>query len=192
MSIQNEVQQLPYGVKRSIARYSRRLLKEEPSIHTILLKIKQGVKKAEQITDLELYVFYHTGSEEENSRIIAESIYNGGSGEVSENCRIFDPGRNYQKARRTVLPHEASALALYFPVIHKKKEPEYMKFIEDHGTFFIKKDFLNITAINSTEMEKSDPRFYKLYIGYCFKNGYVVYNRLLNPFMTMHLERSGG
>ncbi len=171
MSIQNEVLQLSYEVKRSIARFARKLLKDEPNIHTILLEVKQGVEKAKQVTDLELQVFYHTGSKEES-------------------CRDFNPGRNYQHGQRTVQPHEACVLASFFPQLHKKKEPEYMKFLEEHGTFFIKKDYLDITTINSTEMEKSDPLFYKLFISHSFKKGYVVYNRLMNPLVTMHLERS--
>ncbi len=191
MSIQNEVQQLPYGVKRSIARFARKLLRDEPKIHTILLEIKPGIKKAKQITDLELYVFYHTGGEEENRDIIAESIYNGGSGESSKNCRVFDPRRNYRQVQRTVLPHEACALPFYFPELYKEKEPEYMKFLENHGAFFIKNDFLDVTTINSTEMEKNNPLFCRIFISYSSKKGYMVYNSLLNPLITMHLDRSG-
>ncbi len=184
----NELIQLPYEIKRSIARFAAKLLRDDPKIHTILLDIKEGIEKAEQITDFELQVFYHAGSEEENRRIIAESFYNGGAGETSENYRIFSPRRNYKQVQRRVQPHEVEALTFYFPHIHNKKGAEYLKYLEDHGTCFIKNDFLDVTTINSTEMEKSDPLFYNLYISYCFKKRYVIYNRLLKPIITMHID----
>ncbi len=192
MSIKTEQTELPDRVKRSVAKFAGKLLRDDPNIHTILLDIKEGIEKAEQLTDFELQVFYHAGSDKENRRIIAESFYNGGSGEVSENYRMFEPRRNYKKVQYIAQPHEVEALTFYFRDIHKKKEPEYMRFLEDHVSLFIKKDYLDVTTVNSTEMEKSDPLFYRLYIGYCFKKRYVVYNRLLKPLITLYIDQSEG
>ncbi|MCP4297631.1 MAG: hypothetical protein GY786_18695, partial [Proteobacteria bacterium] len=135
MNFRDELKQLPYQLKRSIARTSRKLLQKQPNIHTILLDKKYGVTTACQLRDFELTVYYNAESYEENQRIISESIYNGGSGEVSENYRIYDPGRGYQKGQRLPLPDESEALLYKSPHMLEKFESNYLNYLQEHLKF---------------------------------------------------------
>ncbi len=44
-------------------------------------------------------------------------------------------------------------------------------------------------VVNSPEMEKGNPLFSKLYITHRFQQGYLIYNELLKPIISMHRER---
>ncbi len=190
MNFRDELKQLPLQLKRSIARAARKLLQQQPNIHTILLEKKYGVTTADQLTDFELILYYNGENYEENQEIISESIYYGGSGEVSDNYRIYDPGRGYLTSRRLPLPDESGALLYKSPHMLEKRESDYLNYLEEHLKYFRKNDYLDITTINSPEMEKSNPLYYVLYNTYHVEKGYMIYNRLIKQYITMHIELS--
>ncbi len=133
--------------------------------------------------------FINAESETETKRIISESLYYGGSGIPSENYRIYSPRRDYVKSERLPLSTETNALRYKYPNINKVKNGAYLEFLQEHITFFTKKGSMNITTINSPEMEKGNPLFSKLYITHRFQQGYLIYNELLKPIISMHRKR---
>ncbi len=190
MSIRDELKDLSFQMKRSIARTARKLLSEQPNIHTIVVDKKPGVKTGREYTDFELLLFYNAETEEETRRIISESSFYGGSGEVSKNYQIFNPGRGYLESDRTVQSDETWALLYKFRDNHTRKEPDYMAFLQEHLNFFTKSDYLGVTSLNTPEMEKSNPLFSSLYTTYHSEKGYLLFNKQVKPFITMHIELS--
>ncbi len=186
MSVKNDMLELPLEVRRNIARSARKLLSDEPTIDTIIMERKRDVVKGEKASDFELFVFFSAESETERERIISESVYYEGSGEISENYRISDPGKNYLKSDSSPSENEAEALLYKSVHMYRENEKAYLEFLQEHQKCFSKKNFLDITTINSPEMEKSNPLYYKLYMTHSFEKGYVIYNRLMKPFITMH------
>ncbi len=184
MSVRDELEKAPLEVKRNIARFARKLLKKQANIHTIIVEKKQGIERADKFTDFELLLFYNAECDIENKRIISESAYYGGSGKMSENCRIYSPGSAQQKNERVPLPDDPCAL-LYRIKELRKDESDYLGFLREHLNFFTINDYMDITTVNSPEMEKSNPLFCQLYTTYHFEKGYLIYNRLVKPFITL-------
>ncbi len=188
MNVRYDLKNVPEKIRKSIARFARKLLKKQPNIHTIVVDRKQGVQKAEKFTDFELLLLYNAESERETKRIISESVGCGGSEKISENGRIYSPGRAYRKSEETAHHDETSALEYYFPDIHKRKYSIYMEFLKKHLNYFTINDYFDIITINSPEMEKDDPLLYKLFTTYHFEKGYVVFSSQSKPFITTQIE----
>ncbi len=186
MSIKNDIENLPLETRRNIARAARKLLSDEPVIHTIIIDRKKESPKVQKPEDLEFLIFFDMGSETETQGIISESIHYGGSGTVSENYRIYDPGKDYVQSAPSPSGDEAEALFYKSDHAYQENRTSYLEFLKEHQKFFSKKDSPNIITMNSPEMEKGNPLYYKLHITHCFEKGYVIYNRLLKPFITMH------
>ncbi len=183
MSVKDDLNSVSVRVKRSIARFVRKLLKEQQGIHTIIIDKVPGTKTARQFTDFELLVLYNMESEKEE--VISESGNYSSSGRGSGNCRIFSPGRSYRISQAVPHADEYKALIYRFPYIYKRKEPSFRKCLQDHLKFFTINDYMDITVINSPEMEKSNPIFYELFTTYRFDKGHVIYNSLGKPYVTM-------
>ncbi len=73
-----------------------------------------------------------------------------------------------------------------FENIYKETHDSYLEFLERHLMFFVKKDFMSVTTVNTTEMEKDCPLYSRLYMIYHAKTGYVLYNRDIQPFVTIN------
>ncbi|MCP4294296.1 MAG: hypothetical protein GY786_01675, partial [Proteobacteria bacterium] len=157
MCVKDNLNNLPFNVVRNISRLAGKLLKELPHIHTVIVDRKPGITTAVKVEDFELFLFVNGESETETKRIISESLYNGGSGIPSENYRIYSPRRDYVKSERLPLSTETNALRYKYPNINKVKNGAYLEFLQEHLTFFTKKGSMNITTINSPEMEKGNP-----------------------------------
>ncbi len=185
MSVRNDLLNLPVSKKKSIARLARKLLRELPNIHTITVEKRYDVSKPEELCDFELIVFLNAENEIETKRIIAESVYYKGSGAPSESYTVYDPGIAYEMSDRELLPDEALALHYEYCSVTEEWKNRYLSFISEHLKFFVKHDFMSITTINSPEMEKGNPIFYKLYVTGHFEKGYVIYNSTLKPFVSM-------
>ncbi len=186
MNVKEDLKEVSISVRKSIARFARKLQNSTPEIHTIIVDRRRGDVKAEKITDFELTIFFDAGSEEETKRIISESMHYSGSGAVSENYTVLDPEKSYVRSEH--VDNEEGLKALLYKSVHlyKTKQIPYLEFIREHRKLFIKNDYITVSTMNSPEMEKSNPLFYKLYITHCYEMGHVVYNRLLKPFITMH------
>ncbi len=189
MNVRYDVLKLPVNKRKSIAKFARKLLKEQPNIHTIILDRKHGVEKAEQLTDFELLLFFNAETDSETKRIISESSFYGGSGKPSENYRVYHPGKAYQKNERRILREEAIGLLYKFSDIQDRKT-EYLEFLQEHRKFFTINDYMDISTVNSPEMEKSNPLFYQVFMTSHFEKGYLVYNELVKPYITMHINLS--
>ncbi len=69
---------------------------------------------------------------------------------------------------------------------YKETHDSYLKFLERHLMFFVKNDFMSVTTVNTTEMEKDCPLYSRLYIIYHSKTDYLLYNRDVQPFVTIN------
>ncbi len=186
MSIKFDMLQLPIQMRRNLARFARKLLSEEPMIDTIIINRKRDTLKAEKPSDFELFIFFNGGKNIELKGSFSESAPYDGSDGILENYRIHCPGKGY--VRTAPSPSEDEAKALLYKSAHAYREnfTTYQNFLREHLKFFTKESYLNITTVNSMEMERNNPLFYKLYMSHCFEKGYVIYNRLLKPFITTH------
>ncbi len=192
MSIRDDLEKVSDQVKGSIARFARKLISKHPNIHSIVLDRKDGVKEAREFTDFELTLFFNAECESETKRIVSESRYYGGSGEISKNYKIYNPGSAYRGIEKAVNADEASALFYKFTEEHRQKHPQkddvYLEFLQEHLKFFTINDYFDITTINSPEMEKSNPLLYRLFTTGRLEKGYLVYNTLIKPFLTTQID----
>ncbi len=186
MHVRDDLNRLPLPVKRSIARFVRKLLREHQDIHTIVIDRAAGIKSAQQFTDFELFVLCSTESEKEKKQLRSESGNGGSFRADSVKGKICSPGGPYQKSEPVIHPDDCKALIYRFPLIYKRKESAFREFLRDHMNYFTINDYMNITMINSPEMEKSNPVFYPLFTTYRFDKGHVIYNSLGKPYVTMH------
>ncbi len=185
MSVINDLKNLSSRQRCMIQRAAGKLRKHLPLTHTIILNRKPGIETVRELTDFELVVFVNAGSEAERKRIISESLYNKGSGVVSDSYRIYDPGLAYIRSEREVTPDEAEALTYEYTEVYDDSRQAYLEFVEKHLKLFVKADHMNVITVNASEMEKGNPLYYSLYVINLYKRGYVVYNRDIQPTVTV-------
>ncbi len=185
MTVKYDLIKLPLTTKNAVARLARRVLKVLPDTHTIVLIKKPEIMRATLFSDFEMIIFVNAETEVETKRIIAESRFNGGSGLPSPSYRIYDPHMAYIETERIPSQDELSALNYHFTKIPPHVEKSYLNFLSEHLKFFKKHDFLNITTVNSPEMEKSDPLYYQLYITHHIEKGYMIFSTLNKPTLSL-------
>ncbi len=167
MTVNDDIKELSVQIKKLLSRRARQLLEELPGIHTIIIDRREGVAKARDLSDFELLIFVNENSEDCNS----------------DNCTIFDPGKGYVRTERPVLPDETIALQYRFTNLSEKRDSDYLNLLQEHLKVFKKNRFPDIITVNSQEMEKDDPLYYKLFISYRFKKGYLLYNRFMQSLL---------
>ncbi len=99
---------------------------------------------------------------------------------------ICYPRLDYKRSARLVEPEESVALSYTFENIYKKTHDSYLEFLERHLMFFVKNDFMSVTTVNTTAMEKDCPLYSQLYMIYHFETDYVIYNRDVRPKITIN------
>ncbi len=185
MSVIDDLKTLSLRQRRMILRAAGKLLRQLPTTHTIVLRRKTGIEISREVADFELIVFVNAESEAETERIISESVYNGGSGAVSESCRIYDPGFAYMRCSYVLSSDEDEALTYEYAEVYDDTRRAYLEFIGRHLRLFVKAGNMNVITVNAPEMEKDDPLYYKLYIINQSERGYMVYNRDIRSRITI-------
>ncbi len=188
MSIINDLNNLSSRQRRIILRAAGKLLRELPTTHTITINRKPGIDNGREITDFELTVFVNAESEAESKRIVSESVYRKGRSAVPESYRTYDPGFAYIQSERAITADEAEALTFEYAEVYENSRQAYLKFVEKHIKLFVKGDCISVITINAPEMEKSNPLYYALYTINRYKTGYVVYNRDIQPIITIQKQ----
>ncbi len=104
-----------------------------------------------------------------------------------ESCRVCHPQLDYIQSSRLVDTEEvAEALTYRFPDIYERTHQSYLECLTKHLMFFVKKESMNVTTVNSTEMAKMNLLYYQIYMIYLCKTGYVLYSRDTQPIVTLH------
>ncbi len=124
-------------------------------------------------------------SDDVSNGISESSAYNA-FGVKEESYPICYPRLDYKRSARLVEPEEAVALTYDFENIYKETHDLYLEFLGKHLMFFVKNEFMNVTTVNTTEMEKDCPLYSQLYIIYHTKTDYVLYNRDVQPKITIN------
>ncbi len=62
----------------------------------------------------------------------------------------------------------------------------YLECLTKHLMFFVKKESMSITTINTTEMKKMNLLYYQIYMIFHSRTGYVLYSRDVQPIVTLH------
>ncbi len=171
MTLKEKLNNLPLNTKKRIAKLSRKLMKEFPNLHTIIINTQPGSVKGELFTDFELIVFF-----------------NGNTDLQKPDCKSSRPDNiagGYKM--RECFPVSGETIALYYEysVVPEKLQNDYLNLLSKHRMFFVKNDFPDVTAVNSAEMYNDDPKFYKLYITNQFEKGYLIYNSDLKPVISL-------
>ncbi len=212
-NIIDDLKNLSAQQRRHILRAVNRHLKKLPTAHTIILTKKPTIKTAQVLPDFELIIFVNDSDDmrqmcdevcdsvsnnqrktcgddqkcdEKGNHTVSDSSTYNAFGAKEETYRIFHPRSDYSRSARLVEPEESVALSYDFENIYKETHDSYLEFLERHLIFFVKKDFMNVTTVNTTEMEKDCPLYSRLYIIYHSKAGYVLYNRDVQPIVTIN------
>ncbi len=196
MSVIDDLKKLSSRQRRIIQRAAGKLLRELPTVHTVVINRKPGIDTARMYTDFELTVFVNPECEVEcevecaveRKHTVSESVYNKGSGKVSESYRIYDPGYAYMESFREVLPNEAEALSFEYTEIYENTRQAYLELLKNHLKLYVKSDCMNVVTVNAAEMKRGNPLYYKLYIINLCARGYVVYNRDIQAIITIHKQ----
>ncbi len=188
MSIINDLKNLSTQQRRFIQRAAGKLRKMMPATHTIIISRKPGIENGREFTDFELIAIVNDESEAEKERTLSESDFNKGSGEVSAPYRIFNPGLAYIRSSREISPNEAEALTYEYEDVYENTRQAYLNLLEKHLKLYVKGDCMNVITVNASEMETSNPLYYGLYIINLYKRGYVVYNRYIQPIVTIQKQ----
>ncbi len=195
MSIIEDLKNLTEQQRRHILRAANRHMKKLPATHTVILTKRPTVKTAQVLTDFELIIY---ASDDDGMRQMCGEVNDESDGTVSEisadnifgakqeTYRVIHPSLHYKQSARLVEPEESVALTYDFENIYKETHDTYLEFLAKHLMFFIKKDFMNITTVNTTEMEKDCPLYSRLFIIYHSRKDYVLYNRDVQPFITIN------
>ncbi len=195
MNIIEDLKNLTEQQRRHILRAANRHMKKLPATHTVILTKRPGLKTASVLTDFELIIYVSDGvrqmcnevyecvdDDRTVSKISADNIF----GAKRETYRVIHPSLHYKQSARLVEPEESVALAYDFESSYKGTHDTYLEFLAKHLMFFVKNNFMNITTVNTTEMEKDCPLYSRLYIIYHSKNDYVLYNRDVQPIITIN------
>ncbi len=185
MSVIDDLKNLSSQQRRFIQRAAGKLRKMLPTTHTIIINRKPGLQKAVNLTDFELTVLVNAESEAEKERTVSESLFNKGSGKVSAPCRIYTPGYAYIQSSREVDPDEAEALTYEYEDVYDNSRQAYLELLKKHLKLFVKDGSMNVITVNAPEMEKGNPLYYKLYTINLYLIGYVIYNRDIQPIVTI-------
>ncbi len=185
MSIIDDLKNLTAQQRRHILRAANRHMKKLPTTHTIILTKRPTVKTAQVLTDFELIIFVNDVSDGGDRTVSESSAYNA-YGAKGETYPIIHPCLDYSQSARLVEPEESVALSYDFENIYKETQNTYLEFLERHLMFFVKKDFMNVTTVNTTEMEKERPLYSRLYMIYHSEKDYVIYNRDVRPIITIN------
>ncbi len=194
MNIIDDMKNLSDQQRRLIMRLANKLLKQLPTAHTIILTRRPGLKFASVLTDYELTVFVteygvsvcdsvcDSASKSSGSKSSVSKIYAA----ATETYRVCNPGLDYIHSARLVDEEEAEALSYEFRDVHDETRLSFLECLTKHLMFFVKKESMSVTTVNSTEMQKSDKLYYRLYMIFKLETGYVLYNRDVRPIVTIH------
>ncbi len=185
MSIINDLQNLPSRQRRFIQRAAGKLRKKLPTTHTIIINRKPGIENGCEFTDFELIAFVNAESETERERTLSKSICNKGSETASESCRIYNPGFAYIQSSREISPDETVALNYEYSEVYENSRQAFLNLLKKHLTLFVKDPCMNVITVNTPEMKRDNPLYYKLYIINQSRKGYVIYNRDIQPNITI-------
>ncbi len=179
MTVRFDLLKLPLNKKRSITRLAARLLRELPDTHTIVIDKKPGIMRAKMLNDFELFVFVNAGTREKAETVRSASRL------PSDTYDVYDPRMAYKRRDRQPQQRETEALHYRYSNIYEGMENSFRNFLHKHLKFFIKEDFLDITTINSEEMKRDNPLYYRLYLMNRFEKGSPVYCRQAKPNISL-------
>ncbi len=197
MSIIDDMKNLSEQQRRLITKSANRLLKKLPTAHTIIMTRRPGLKTASVLTDYELIIFVngHAGVSDglsdnvsggaNKSRVTKPSAYKI-YGAARETYPVCNPGLNYIHSDRLVNEEEAEALSYGFRDVHVKTRRSFLECLAKHLMFFERRESMSVTTLNTTEMEKNHLHYYRLYMIFKSKTGYVLYSRDVQPIPTIH------
>ncbi len=200
MSIIDDMKNLSELQCRLITRFTNRLLKRLPAAHTIIMTRKPGLKTALIPTDYELIIFMRDDGEGDNGE---GDNGEGDDNDLSKNRKskssvskiytaagvtypVCNPQLNYIQCSRLVSEEDLKALSYRFPDTYERTRNAFLECLTNHLMFFVKEDTMNITTVNTTEMKKANLLYYQIYMIFHSKTGYVLYNRDVQPIVTLH------
>ncbi len=208
-NIIDDMKKLTEQQRRIIARFANTLLKKLPTTHTIIMTRKPGLKFASVLTDYELIIFVNEYGDDGGDGNDGEGMNNcrckcrfdneGKSGKpkssashvyaaVSETYRICNPQMDYIHSSRLVDKEELEALTYGFKDVHEDTRHSYLKCLKKHLMFFVKRESMSVTTVNTTEMHKKDRLYHRLYMIFKLETGYVLYNRDTRPMVTLNIR----
>ncbi len=202
MNIIDDMKNLTEQQRLLITRFTNRLLKQLPTAHTITLTRRPGLKRASLLTDYEVIVFVNEVSgvsehvrnhkndgarshvsESGNSKSSVSKIYAA----ATETYPICNPGLDYIHSARLIYEEEAEALSYGFKEVFEETRQSYFECLKKHLMFFVKRESMNVITVNSREMQKGkNLKYYRYYMIFHSKTGYVLYNRDVQPTVTLH------
>ncbi len=200
MSIIDDLKTLSTQQRHIILRFTNRLRKQLPAAHTIIVTGRPGIQTARVLTDYELIVFVNEcgNVNDEVCETVNDEVCETVSkrsdselrayGAVAESYPVCDPGLDYIRSARQVDSEESEAMTYGFKKVYEETRRSYLKFLSKHLMLFVKREYMSVITVNAREMEKSSPHYYRLYMNYQFKTGYVIYNRDVQSIMTIHLR----
>ncbi len=95
--------------------------------------------------------------------------------------RICNPGLGYTRSARLVDQEESKALSYGFRVVHEETRQSFLECLIKHLMFFMKSESMNITTVNTREMEKKDLQ------NETAADIIIPLLFLINPYFAMHL-----
>ncbi len=215
MNITNDMKNLTEQQRRTIARFANTLLKKLPTIHTIIMTRKPGLKTASVLTDYELIIFAcDDGSRsdikckkvcDDIRKILCDGVNDSVSDVVGKNKNpkssvpdvyaavgetypICNPQMDYVISSRLVDKEESEALTYGFKDVHEDTRNSFLECLRKHLMFFVKRESMSVTTVNTTEMHKKDRLYHRLYMIFKLETGYVLYNRDTRPMVTLQIR----
>ncbi len=207
MNITDDMKTLSEQHRRIIARFANTLLKKLPDTHTIIMTRRPGLKIASVLTDYELIIFVGGGAngangangenevnncrckcrcdDESKSRKPKSSASNVYAA-AAETYPICNPQMDYIHSSRLVDKEEAEALTYEFKDVHEDTRHSFLECLRKHLMFFVKRESISVTTVNTTEMQKKNRLYHRLYMIFKLETGYVLYNRDTRPMVTLN------